>query len=327
MERPYYIIDVFTQQRFAGNPAAVVLDADGLSDAEMQSIAAEFNLSETTFILPPSDEPSLRIRSSELLAEMRGGPPRMPNAHFVRLRWFTPTVEMHMAGHPTIAGMRAMLEAGRITHDDPYKSTLVFIETCGGVLTGFVERMPDEERDLMIWLDLIDPTFTPSRFDREQIAAFADIPVADLDPAYPLCETQDRDVIAFVRDVATLNRVRPDLRLLEEQCRAARLRGLCLATAHTLTPSITVQSRFFAPAAGVNEDPGTGGLHGPLAAYAVQHGLVPVHDGLAGMNCVQGIPGGRYGLVHALVQPKGGDRFAVRIGGRPVVTMRGTLYT
>lgn len=327
MERPYLIIDVFTQQRFAGKPAAVVLDAEGMSDAEMQAVAAEFNLSETTFVLPPTDERALRTRSDELLAEMRGGPPRTPTRHFVRFRWFTPTVEMHMAGHPTIAGIRAMLEVGRIAHDDPYKSTLVFIESCGGVLTGFVERMPEEQRDLMIWLDLIDPTLTPSRFTAEQIAEFANVPISDLDLEYPICETQDRDVIAMVRDATTLNRIHPDLRRLDEACRPARLRGLCLATHRTLAPSITIQSRFFAPAAGVNEVPVTGSLHGPLAAYAVRQGFVPVHDGLAGMNCVQGIPGGRFGLVHALLQPRGAGRSSVRIGGRTVVTMRGTLFT
>ena len=187
--------------------------------------------------------------------------------------------------------------------------------------------MPDEQRDLMIWLDLIDPTLTPSRFSAEHIAAFAGIAVADLDLECPIRETQDRDVIAIVRDVATLNRIRPDLPRLDEACRPGRLRGLCLATRRTLAPSITVQSRFFAPAAGVNEDPVTGSLHGPLAAYAVHQGWVPVHDGLAGMNCVQGIPGGRYGLVQALVQPKGAGRTSVRIGGRTVVTMRGTLFT
>lgn len=327
MERPYYVIDVFTDRRFEGNPAAVVLDAEGLDESEMQAIAAEFNLSETTFVLPPTDEAALRRRSEELLADMDGGPPRTPAAHFVRFRWFTPTVEMHMAGHPTIAGIRALVESGRIVHDDAYRSTLVFVETCGGVLTGFVERVPDDRKDLMIWLDLIDPVLTPARFDRRQIASLADITESDLDDAFPILETQDRDVIAFVRDAATLNRIRPDLRLLKTRCRSEHLRGLGLITSRTLSPSITLQTRYFAPAAGVNEDPVTGSLHGPLAACAVRYGLVPIHDGLAGMNCVQGVPGGRHGLVHALVQPKGADRWSVRIGGRTVVTMRGTLYT
>jgi PhzF family phenazine biosynthesis protein len=103
------------------------------------------------------------------------------------------------------------------------------------------------------------------------------------------------------------------------------VRGLCLATVKTLTPSITVQSRFFAPTAGINEDPVTGSVHGPLAAYVVKHGLVPLHDGLAGLMCTQAKPGGRGGLVNALVQPQDNDVYAVRIGGRAVTAMRGTL--
>ena len=71
MDRPYYVIDAFAHEHYAGNAAAVVLDAEGLSEAEMQSIAAEFNLSETTFVLPPQS----------------------PEAS-VRFRWYTPTTEV-----------------------------------------------------------------------------------------------------------------------------------------------------------------------------------------------------------------------------------------
>ena len=103
------------------------------------------------------------------------------------------------------------------------------------------------------------------------------------------------------------------------------LRGLSLATVNTLTPSIHVQSRFFAPTCGVDEDPVTGSVHGPLAAYLVGQGRVPIQDGLAGLSCVQGIPGGRTGLVHALVREDGVGGYRVRIAGRAVTVMTGAL--
>ena len=76
---------------------------------------------------------------------------------------------------------------------------------------------------------------------------------------------------------------------------------------------------------GIDEDPVTGSVHGPLAVYLVRHGLVPVDDGMAGLTCVQGRPGGRAGLVHALVQQALDSTYSVRIGGQAVVTMRGML--
>jgi PhzF family phenazine biosynthesis protein len=132
-------------------------------------------------------------------------------------------------------------------------------------------------------------------------------------------------MLVFVRDFQTLSEARPDFPQLASLLTRCGLRGLCLATVKTLTPSINVQSRFFAPTAGVDEDPVTGSVHGPLSAYLVKHGLVPLQEGLAGLTCTQAKAGGRAGLIHALVQPQGNDVYAVRIGGRAVTTMRGTL--
>jgi len=83
MGREYFVIDAFATEPFTGNPAAVLLDGSGLSDEEMQQIAAEFNLSETTFILPPA------------------GTYQGVNSA-VRFRWFSPTTEVAMCGHATV---------------------------------------------------------------------------------------------------------------------------------------------------------------------------------------------------------------------------------
>jgi PhzF family phenazine biosynthesis protein len=307
MGRPYYVIDAFASERYTGNPAAVVLDAEGLDDAAMRAIAAEFNLSETTFVLPPQSD---RGTSA--------GP-------HVRFRWFTPTVEVEMCGHATVAGIHALIESGRVRHDDPSASTQVRIDTKSGTLAGFVESIPGQDSARMIWLDLPDPALTDHRLIAVELSTVLRLPVDAFETKLPTTETQDHDVLVFVRSFGSLNDARPDFSRLAELLNREELRGLCLATVNTITPSVHVQSRFFAPNFGIDEDPVTGSVHGPLAAYLVWKQLVPIHDGLSGLTGVQGKPGGRTGLLHALVQVQGEDRFAVRIGGQAVTTMRGTL--
>jgi len=307
MGRPYYVIDAFASERYTGNPAAVVLDAEGLDDAAMRAIAAEFNLSETTFVLP---------------AQSDRGTSAGPH---VRFRWFTPTVEVDMCGHATVAGIHALIESGRVRHDDPSASTQVRIDTKSGTLAGFVESIPGQPSARMIWLDLPDPVLTDHRPIAAELSTVLRLPVDAFETKLPTTETQDRDVLVFVRSLGSLNDARPDFPRLAELLNRERLRGLCLATVNTITPSVHVQSRFFAPNFGIDEDPVTGSVHGPLAAYLVWKQLVPTDDGLSGLTCVQGRAGGRTGLLHALVQVQGEDRFAVRIGGQAVTTMRGTL--
>jgi len=308
MGLPYYVIDAFASERYTGNPAAVVLDAAGLDESAMQAIAAEFNLSETTFVLPP-----IQPRKTE------------DGRLHVRFRWFTPTTEVDMCGHATIAGIQALLESGQVRHVDGTESTQVRIDTKAGTLTGFIENIPGDESALMIWLDQPDPLLTEHRLIAAELARALRLPADAFETKLPTMKTQDRDWLVFVRDIATLNGSRPDFPTLAELLNRERLRGLCLATVNTITPSIHVQSRFFAPTIGIDEDPVTGSVHGPLAAYLVSKRLAPIHDGLSGLTCVQGKPGGRTGLLHALVQVQSDGRYAVRIGGRAVTTMRGTL--
>ncbi len=312
MNREYFVVDAFASEPFTGNPAAVLLDADGLDDVRMASIAAEFNLSETTFVLPPS-EPEAADSGSDA-----------PGLS-VRFRWFTPTAEVDMCGHATIAGVHALVETGRIPVKGVGETSVVHIETRSGLLTAYVERIPGAESGRMIWLDLIDPILTPQDLSLDEFADALGLSAGVFDRSLPPIRSQDRDALVFVGDAAALNNARPDFARLMTLLERYDLRGLSLATTNTLTPSINVQSRFFAPTAGINEDAVTGSVHGPLAAYLVQQGSVPVHEGLAGLTCVQGIPDRRAGLVNALVQPLDGGGYAVRIGGRAITAMTGVI--
>jgi PhzF family phenazine biosynthesis protein len=315
MERTYYVVDAFASQPFTGNPAAIVLDARGLDDLEMQAIAAEFNLSETTFILPPT--------ATGLPVERNGSVDAADLS--VRFRWFTPTTEVNMCGHATVGGVHALHEAGHVEIREGANIATVRIETKSGILTAFIERIPGGETGTMIWLQMIDPELSPVVLVQSELASALNLPVDAFDGSLPIAKTQDRDVIVFVRDFQALNEARPDFARLARLLESRRLRGLCVATVKTLAESINVQSRFFAPTAGVDEDPVTGSVHGPLAAYLVEHGLVEVHGGAAALRCAQAKAGGRAGLLYALVHAKDGGGYRVRIGGQAVTTMRGVL--
>lgn len=302
MPRPCYVVDAFTGSPFDGNPAGVVLNADGLEEVTMQAIAAEFNLSETTFVLPP-ESPGARVR----------------------FRWFTPTTEVRMCGHATIGAVRALLDAGVLGFDSGETAVTVKIDTLSGTLTAWVEPMPGANDKQMIWLEMPRP-----RWEAYGTCVDALAPVLGLTPNALLSapapiRTQDEDVILFVKDFAALHEANPDFARLREHQLKEGMRGLSLVTVNTLTPTVAAQSRFFAPAAGIDEDPVTGSVHGPLAAYLADQNLVPMQDGTAGLQCVQSKSGGRTGVVYALVGRNEDDTYTVRIGGQAVVTVRGTI--
>jgi PhzF family phenazine biosynthesis protein len=146
----------------------------------------------------------------------------------------------------------------------------------------------------------------------------------DLDAALPPMRTRDDDVIYAVKSWQTLMEMQPRFDELATWCRRHDIRGVCVATTATLADAIDVHSRFFAPAFGVNEDPVTGSVHGPLAAYLVMHGRVRSVDGVSALFCAQSRAGDRSGLVRALVEatPQG---YRVRIGGQCFTTLTGEL--
>jgi PhzF family phenazine biosynthesis protein len=307
MEREYFVVDAFASEPFTGNPAAVVLDSHGLTDLRMLAIAKEFNLSETTFVLPPNHD----AKESDGLA--------------LQFRWFTPGVEVKMCGHATIAAIHALVESDRLAIQNDTDAATLTIDTHSGRLRGFAERIPGRRDERMYWLELPDPVLTERTGLSVPWLQALGLNPADVEGEFPCVRTQDDDVIAFVRDVATLHGIRPDFSRLGGLMAAEAVRGLSLATVRTLTPSVHVQSRFFAPASGIDEDPVTGSVHGALAAILAERGLAPAQDGQAAITAVQGIPGGRSGLLFVLVEPKADGGVSARIGGRAVTIMRGTL--
>jgi trans-2,3-dihydro-3-hydroxyanthranilate isomerase len=297
----FRLIDAFAERAFTGNPAGVVLDADSLDAQQMQAIAREVNASETAFISGTNDLH------------------RLP-----RLRWFTPTAEVGFCGHATLAAAHAWSEVVGFRALLRKADVKIEFETAAGLLRLTPEIMSDGDDNPIWWLEMPDPSLRPDNTNPMKLTALLGITMDDLEPAAPIMRTRDEDVILLIRSWRTLAEMKPDFQGLAALCERAGIRGLCVATRATLSDFAQVASRFFAPAVGVPEDPVTGSVHGPLAVLLTVSELVPMARGRAALNCLQGQPGGRGGLVRALVESRP-DGYRVSIGGMSHTTIRGEL--
>jgi len=298
--RDFRLVDAFAEQPFRGNPAGVILNADGLSDGQMQRLAREVNASETSFL----------TRLNDL-------------HHLPRLRWFTPATEVQFCGHATLAAAHALADSGGLSQLLAKPEPCVAFESAAGELRLYPEQLPPPHDHLVWWLKMPDPALKPDHTNPLQMCKLLGITLNDLDPAIPPTRTRDDDVIYIINRWQTLMEMSPRFGEMAEWCRLSNIRGVCVATTATLSESTNVHSRFFAPAVGINEDPVTGSVHGPLAALLVRHGVGPRVAGHASLMCLQG-RGDRTGLVRALVQttPNG---CSVRIGGVCHTTISGTM--
>lgn len=301
MDLRYAVVDAFAAEPFTGNPAAVVLNAHELNADVRQLIAREFNLSETAFV----------------------GQSASPDAA-IGLTWHTPELEVDLCGHATIAAIHALIEDGQFTSIVADKGTILPIQTPKHLLTVRCEQLSDSARTLIVWLDLPTPHLTKFAFGPSVWAEALGVARDTFETGLPVMRTGDEDLLVFVKTLPALLGAQPNFSALDTLTRQQNIRGVCLATTNTLTNTTHVQSRFFAPAVGINEDPVTGSVHGPLAAYLVSSGQVPTIDDYALLNCVQAYPG-RAGFVRVVVKREEGTGFNVRIGGQCVTMMTGTL--
>ncbi|MDX2200127.1 MAG: PhzF family phenazine biosynthesis protein [Phycisphaerae bacterium] len=302
---PFLLVDAFAERPFTGNSAGVVLLDRELEPRAAQAIAREVNSAETAF-----------VRVDGLAAD-----PMRP----IPLRWFTPSVEVDFCGHATIAAAAAIhaarvRDAEAITADAPLR-----FETRSGLLEVFAMIERDATAAHPLWrLRMPEPKFEKAPLNVLELARLLGAELDVVDPVLPLVRTRDQDVIVVVSTWQRLNELRPNRNALRDWCQKHRLRGVVATTTHTVTKAAHVSSRFFAPAAGVDEDPVTGSMHGPLVAFLAAHGRVPVEGGVAELNCLQGIPGDRGGLVRAFLDLRETPA-KVEIGGRAYVSIQGRV--
>ena len=290
----YLHYDVFTDRPLVGNQLAVFPDGRGLTTAQMQAIAREMNFSESTFILPAE-------RSDT----------------DVRMRIFTPFVEMPMAGHPTVGSTFALAHTGAIAQG---RTRFVFGLNVGPTP---VDLEWDGDRVRFVWMTQGRPTFAAPIDDRAQVVAAIGLEESALVDRLPIQEVSCGVPYLMVplRDRAAVDRALPDA--------AALSRLSAISSAHPAVflfaqEGITAYSRMFAPDLGVFEDPATGSASGPLGCYLVQHGCI---SGDAARQIVshQGVKMGRASRIHISIGGGPGAIEDVRVGGEAVLVARGEL--
>lgn len=282
----YITTDVFTEHALAGNPLAVVLDADGLDSREMQAIATEFNYSETSFVLPPTDP-----------------------AHTATVRIFTPRMEVPFAGHPNVGTAFILGSLGRCG------PTATFEERAGLVA---VDLMLDGRTTVGATITAPQPLSLGAPIAVDRVAASVCLSPSDIVTRHHQPQVASVGLAFVVTELASrdaLRRARPDLGLLETLFADTHGEGIHLYVRSANDSHADVYTRMFAPQDGVPEDPATGSANAALTA------LIATVDGRdQRLRIAQGIEMGRPSLLLTEAGPNG-----VRVGGRCVAVMEGTL--
>ncbi|MGE0152952.1 MAG: PhzF family phenazine biosynthesis protein [Reyranellaceae bacterium] len=292
----FQTVDVFTDRRFGGNPLAVIPDARGLTGEQMQAIAAEFNLAETTFVLPPQDA-----------------------ANDARVRIFTPKAEMPFAGHPNVGTAWVLARAGAILGKAIKGDRLVFEETAGLVAMELLARDGEVHGAR---LEAPQPLNLGDTVPAEQVAIACGLAPEDIDTtthAPRLAGCGNWFVFAEVKTRAALQRAMYAADAFARHFPMDRTIGIHLY-ARTDDDGVDLQSRMFAPLYGVPEDPATGSanvaLVGLLASCAGKERLE--------LRIGQGVDMGRPSLLQAEAVRAGGS-YDCFIGGGCVPVMRGEI--
>jgi trans-2,3-dihydro-3-hydroxyanthranilate isomerase len=285
----YEIVDVFAEQRFAGNPLAVIRGAARLETATMQAIARELNLSETTFVL---------------------GDAARDGAFDVRI--FTPGKELPYAGHPTLGTawvIRQTLLEGRADE-------LVLRLGVGPVRVRFAP-------DGLVWLTTPRATFGPAPA-RETVAAALGLPLEALHSTLPLevATTGHQQLLVPLRDLEALRACRIDSGAYGRLYAASALDSLYPFALGARDPRNQLSVRLFAPGAGVPEDPATGSAAGWLGAYLARHRVLGAGD--FDVRIEQGHEISRPSLLHVRAR-FAGDALEISVGGRVIPAARGEL--
>jgi trans-2,3-dihydro-3-hydroxyanthranilate isomerase len=300
MALSFYTLDVFTEQRLAGNPLAVVLDADGLDAQRMQAIAREFNLAETVFVMKPANP-----------------------AHTARIRIFTPATELPFAGHPTV-GTAVLLAELRTPGEGETDAIIALEENVGLVRVGVrlrpgapsyaefdVPRLPTEA----------GPAPAPERLAAALGLLPSEIGFANHRP------TQYSAGLAFTFVPAASLEAIAKAEVLPQHwaaafgaVRAGMVFVYCGQTVHTTS---SFHARMFAPGAGIAEDPATGAAAAAFAGVLFRFDVPP--DGLHKRIIEQGYEMGRPSHIVLTLEVEGGKLAAVRIGGHAVRVAEGRI--
>jgi trans-2,3-dihydro-3-hydroxyanthranilate isomerase len=300
--RRYVTADVFTDQLFGGNPVAVVLDAQGLTSAQMQAIALEFNYSETTFVLPPQNP-----------------------AHTAQVRIFTPRTEVPFAGHPNV-GTAFLLAREPQFAQQVGQGRFVFEEAAGlvpldllhedGAVVGAELCAPE----LLSRRTAVVPTIAAAclSLGREVIVTSTHAPqIASVGLPFLVVELATRDALRHAKpNLAAYGQLLP----LDG---ADAVFAYTRESAAALRQETVLHARMFSPLDGIVEDPATGSAAAATIALLASSGGLP--DGMQRWRVHQGVDMGRPSLLLGRTRTSGGRTTETYIGGRCVAFMTGTF--
>jgi trans-2,3-dihydro-3-hydroxyanthranilate isomerase len=304
MQYSFYTADVFTDRPFGGNPLAVFPQAQGLSSAQMQQIAQEFNLSETVFVLPPETPQGTR-----------------------RLRIFTPGREIPFAGHPTVGTAYVLATIGEIPLTAP-ETTIVFEEEVGPVP---VMIRTENGKPVFSQLSAAKmPQLGPPPPALEQLAATVSLPPEALHVAHgphSHCPQAWSCGVPFLfiplRDRQALAQAQLNPSLWQEHLAAYWAPDVYLFCFDPEQPGSDLRSRMFAPSMNIREDPATGAAATALAGYLGSR--AERATGTLHWQVEQGFEMGRPSLLAIEADTHAGAIVAVRVGGASVLVSQGTL--
>jgi trans-2,3-dihydro-3-hydroxyanthranilate isomerase len=299
MQVPFATVDVFTDRKFGGNPLAVVADARGLSGEQMQAIAAEFNLAETTFVLPPKD-----------------------SAHSAEVRIFTPRAELPFAGHPNIGTAFVLAKAGDCLGHKVAGDRLVFEEKAGLVPLDLVR---DKGEVIATRLAAPQPLTLGEEIAVDIVAEACSLPAAEIEtgthrPIVASCGVGF--VVTELRSRSALAAAQGRPEVFRRHLPMERAVGIHLYLRQS-DNELDIQSRMFAPLYGVPEDPATGSANVALIgllAHFDKHADLTLSRAIG-----QGFDMGRPSILQACAEKKAGKVAATYIGGRCVQMMTGTI--
>lgn len=297
MHRRYVTCDVFTNRPFGGNPLAVVLDGDGLSTAQMQAIATEFNYSETTFVCAPENP-----------------------LHTAKVRIFTPRIEVPFAGHPNV-GTAVMLARDHADRGKPPGDAFMFEETAGLVS---IRLLRSDAQVVGAELKVPKPLSVLATTSVQEAAECLSLNTADV-------RTQSHPpqalsvglpfLVAELTDRDALRRAKPNLLAHERVLPPMGTDAVCAYVRDQATRKL--YARVFAPLDGCIEDPATGSAAGATIAHLA--GLDANPDANIEWRIEQGHEMGRPSLILGRTEKRNGKVDGVYVAGQAVPIMQGSL--
>lgn len=293
-KRIAYQIDSFTKEKFKGNPAGVIVNAEGLNDYQMQQIARELNNSETAFLFPPDNDDCDGI-----------------------IRYFTPSTEVPICGHATIAAMYAK------AIEDNLDSCVLKFKTKVGILPFEIIKNNGDYQVVMTQGTFeLSPTFDKDIIIKMLTALGLEESDTDKNCPIQIASTGHSKVMIGIKSREKLNSLSPDYNALADLSTIINCNGYFVFTFDSDSKDILTYGRMFAPSIGINEDPVTGNANGPLGGYLIQNRIVDFKDNTFKFNGRQGEKIDRLGVINVKVKIENNKPSLIQIKGDAVVVFR-----